>query len=555
MGRQQKRDKLYITRDEWARDFGGAKEKKINNEYKSLPFWCCSLTLTPFEHPVCTKDGVIFDLVNIIPWIKKYATNPVNNEKLETKDLFKLNFAKSADASYHCPVTLKTFNQHTHIVAIKQTGNVYSYDAVKSLNIEPKNWKDLLTDEPFTRKDIITIQDPHNLGSHRNINEFYYVKNDLKPVAGDAAAVAASSNAADEAAATPPHEEPSNIKATGAMLRVLSQVKSTPPSAATPNAPVTLTPSFVSKQTRAYNEAHYSTGAASSSLTSTVLVPQLKNTLAKFNKDEYMFGTGAIKKNAFVQIQTNLGDINIELLATQVPKACYNFVMLAKSGYYKNVRFYRSIKNSIIQGGDPTGTGKGGESYWKKNFEDDFKPNLSHTGRGILSMANRGKDTNSSQFFITYKSCTHLDNKHTVFGKVVGGLETLSKMEKVPTDDRDRPTEPIQIKDVVVFVDPFADLQKEVEQMAEAAQKEAHRIRTAPRLLAPSSKSPSSAPPVNTSTAIGKYIAASSTPPMVAATERLKRPGSILDGDGPEMTEAKKVKTVAKQSFGNFDDW
>lgn len=113
--------------------------------------------------------------------------------------------------------------------------------------------------------------------------------------------------------------------------------------------------------------------------------------------------------------------------------------MLSKQGYYKGVKFHRSIKNFMIQGGDPTGTGRGGESYWKKDFVDEFKSNLSHKGRGILSMANRGKNTNSSQFFITFRSCQHLDNKHTIFGKLVGGLETLSKLESIPTDESDKP--------------------------------------------------------------------------------------------------------------------
>lgn len=93
----------------------------------------------------------------------------------------------------------------------------------------------------------------------------------------------------------------------------------------------------------------------------------------------------------------------------------------------------------MIQGGDPTGTGKGGESIWGKPFKDEINPKLIHSGRGVVSMANSGPDTNGSQFFILYKSANHLNYKHTVFGGVVGGLTTLSAMEKVPVDDSDRP--------------------------------------------------------------------------------------------------------------------
>merc|ERR1711894_683878 len=115
-----------------------------------------------------------------------------------------------------------------------------------------------------------------------------------------------------------------------------------------------------------------------------------------------------------------------------------------------------------VQGGDPTGTGEGGESYWKSSFLDDFKPNLSHTGRGILSMANSGPNTNKSQFFITYRSCKHLDGKHTIFGRVVGGAESLSAIENVGTDNKDRPIEDIIIQKVTVFSDPFTKVDEEL---------------------------------------------------------------------------------------------
>lgn len=93
----------------------------------------------------------------------------------------------------------------------------------------------------------------------------------------------------------------------------------------------------------------------------------------------------------------------------------------------------------MIQGGDPTGTGKGGESIWGKPFKDELNSKLVHSGRGVVSMANSGPHTNGSQFFILYKSANHLNFKHTVFGGVVGGLTTLAAMEKVPVDDNDQP--------------------------------------------------------------------------------------------------------------------
>ncbi|TPX35344.1 hypothetical protein SmJEL517_g02262 [Synchytrium microbalum] len=550
MGRQRKRDKLYVTSAEWA-ESGGAKEKRVNGEFKKLPFSCCSLTLTPFEHPVCTADGTIFDLVNIIPWIKKNGTNPVTGEKLETKDLKALNFTKSSDSGeYHCPITFKVFNEHTHIVAIRTSGNVYSYEAVDSLNLKTKNFKDLLTDEPFTRKDIITIQDPHNIATNRNINEFHYIKNDLKPLAKEGGA---SNDDEDDDEDTQQSNSKINVEGKGSLSRVLAQVSKASSSGSSSGTksttPVTLTPSYVSKPKKAYNEAHYSTNAASSSLTSTALTPQFKNVPAVIDKEYYMFGK--IKKNAFAVIQTNMGDINIELFASEVAMTSYNFIMLAKSGYYKNVVFHRSIKNFMLQGGDPTGTGKGGSSWWKKDFPDECKSaTLSHSGRGVLSMANRGKDTNSSQFFITYKSCTHLDNKHTVFGKVVGGLETLSKIERVPTDDKDKPMETIKMKDVVILVDPFAEFQAELDQQAQAEEHKAaaQKARSMPRQI------PAAPSPVPSSGGgIGKYLPSASTATTSSETTSLKRP-SIWDGDVAEGSAEKKPKNKSS-GFGNFDSW
>lgn len=157
-------DKLYITHSEWSGEVGqhsasaGITGHRKTSGFKRLPFYCCSLSLQPFEHPVCTPDGIIFDLVYIIPYIKKYGTNPVTGEKLKTKDLIKLNFTKNEKDEFYCPVTFKVFSDHTAIAAIKTTGNVFAFETIEKLNINAKHMRDLLTDEPFTRKDIIMIQ-------------------------------------------------------------------------------------------------------------------------------------------------------------------------------------------------------------------------------------------------------------------------------------------------------------------------------------------------------------------------------------------------------------
>ncbi|CAL1262293.1 unnamed protein product [Larinioides sclopetarius] len=140
-----------------------------------------------------------------------------------------------------------------------------------------------------------------------------------------------------------------------------------------------------------------------------------------------------------------MGTIEFELYWKHAPKTCKNFAELAKLGYYNNVVFHRIISDFMIQGGDPTGTGRGGSSIFGKAFEDEIHPDLKHTGAGILSMANSGPDTNGSQFFITLAPTQWLDGKHTIFGRVNTGMHVVARIAKVPTDSNDRPLEDVKI--------------------------------------------------------------------------------------------------------------
>ncbi|ELR13751.1 Peptidylprolyl cis-trans isomerase-like 1, putative [Acanthamoeba castellanii str. Neff] len=146
-----------------------------------------------------------------------------------------------------------------------------------------------------------------------------------------------------------------------------------------------------------------------------------------------------------VTIQTSIGDVTLELYWNHAPKACHNFYELAKRGYYDNTIFHRIIKDFMCQGGDPTGTGRGGESIYGGKFEEEITRELKHTGAGILSMANSGKNTNGSQFFITLAPCPWLDGKHTIFGRVLNGMQVVKRMGNVATDSSDRPLEPLRI--------------------------------------------------------------------------------------------------------------
>ncbi len=152
--------------------------------------------------------------------------------------------------------------------------------------------------------------------------------------------------------------------------------------------------------------------------------------------------------NPVATMETTKGTIVIELRADIAPKAVENFVTHAKNSYYDGLIFHRVIKGFMIQGGDPTGTGRGGESIWNQPFEDEYAPNAVFDKAGILAMANAGPNTNGSQFFITTVPTYHLNGRHTIFGLVTEGFDIVRKIESSPTTGRyegDRPLEDIKI--------------------------------------------------------------------------------------------------------------
>lgn len=134
-----------------------------------------------------------------------------------------------------------------------------------------------------------------------------------------------------------------------------------------------------------------------------------------------------------VVLETNQGIVELKLMPEVAPKACENFAKLVEKGYYNGIIFHRVIKGFMIQGGDPTGTGSGGESVWGKPFEDEVSPNVQFDNPGILAMANSGPNTNGSQFFITTAKTPWLNMRHTIFGKVVSGYDVIQKIESVAT--------------------------------------------------------------------------------------------------------------------------
>lgn len=580
-------DKLYITHSEWASSDAftastGSRSRAGGGSasFKRLPFNFCAASLQPFQHPVCTADGTIYDVEVISKWLENHKTNPVNGEPLAKRDLIKLNFARNGDfdgkgadgtasdgqGDLIDPVTFKVFTDNTHIVAIRHGtyANVFAYETVERMNIKAKMWRDLLDDKEFGRSDIITLQDPQNAAS-RDLSQFKYLKD------------------GEDALLTKQQEEERkegnvNINALGRVGDKVLRAKEAVEKArrereaggdinrsskalaknGTGSGPRT---SSIQDRKTPYNAAAYTTGRAAASFTSTGLTPETSGERAILTDEEYMLKPKRVKIKGYARIETNLGDLNIELQTEHAPRAVWNFTRLAQTGYYRGVAFHRNIRNFMIQGGDPSGTGRGGQSIWGKNFQDELDGPLTHDARGILSMANKGKNTNSSQFFVTYRPVKHLDRKHTIFGRVVGGLDVLAKMEAAPTDGSDRPLNKIAIRDVVVYVDPFAEFQNnKVERDREAEARAAVERRggtdddrvtwTGKRVRRDGTVEQSA----ETGASVGKYL--------TAAMTRKKGDDEIveeLDVDAWEEPARKKVKSGGGGGggggFGNFDSW
>jgi len=361
MGKNQhSKDRLFITATEWKRDYGG-KNSSAQAKAKPVPFDCCGLSFLPFLDPVCTPSGHVFDIVNIVRYIQKHHRHPNTGQDLQVGDLVKLKYHKNNEGKYHCPVTFKIFGDHTHIVAIRTTGNVYAYDAVKELNIKAKNWTDLITGEKFKKSDIITLQDPNNRRIVEVVVDQSWVKGSLKIQRAEKkkaqkktkAAVLAKAKAAAEAVARSDLMNPENEK------RIL-----------------------------------FSNNVVSGAFTSTGVDVASKTTQRPKSKAEIdaarWKAIKQLKKKGYVSLQTNMGNINLAIDCDIAPQTSENFLGLAAKGYYDGTIFHRNIRNFMIQGGDPTGTGTGGECLWGGKFKDEFSNRQSHNGRGILSMANAG---------------------------------------------------------------------------------------------------------------------------------------------------------------------
>ena len=474
MGKTQHgKDKMYITAKEHAESAAGVNGGRGSGGgggggTKRLPFDCCALTLTPWEHPVATRDGFVFDLSAIVPFLRRHGVHPVTGAPLAGKDLIKLTVHRNADGRLACPVTGKVFTEHSRIAMVCTSGNVYAMEALETLCFAPKNFRDLLTDEPFKRDDVVLLQDPTSeawLKAH-DTSAFYHRRMPAGGSGGGAGGgsggTGSSSGAAGgvmlgRSAVPAPVGGSGVVHANDATRRVLEDVAARGGAVGAAAAAAGMKRSRDDAGLRpegvhATGAGERTTGRMAASFTSSGVSVVTRNEVAPETAEERRArrwrAVAAGGKKALVRIVTTRGNLNCELAADLAPRTVDNFLTLARAGAYNGPIFHRLIRNFMVQGGDPTGTGTGGASAWGAPFRDEFHPKLTHGERGVLSMANSGPDSNRSQFFITFKSAPHLDRKHSVFGRVVGGLEVLRDIETAPVDAKDRPTEDIRILEV-----------------------------------------------------------------------------------------------------------
>ncbi|KAK6923147.1 LOW QUALITY PROTEIN: Cyclophilin-type peptidyl-prolyl cis-trans isomerase domain [Dillenia turbinata] len=521
MGKKQhSKDRMFITKTEWATEWGGAKSKLQSTPFKRLPFYSCALTFTPLEDAVCTKDGGVFDIMNIIPYIKKYGKHPVSSAPLKEADLVPLTFHKNLDGShayayafwekflrefwdpylestlssdpqnycmieYHCPVLNKVFTEFTHIVAVKTAGNVHSFVgdhqllfsfqpsnlepfAIKKLNIKTKNWKELLTDEPFSREDLMTIQNPNALDMKVLLN-FDHVKNSLKLEDEDLKKMISDptynikcfwGDQVDKSLELRKrrklHFKGGGSKARNERAAALAAIL------ASRSCIEEDSKSDGSRQSEAKQAYHILDAASASVLGISAAAAKAASsdqTAARIAM--HMAGERA-PVNAKLIMNTVMTQSK-ERVKSHFPTSAASRSFTSTS--YDPMYFWHAARNFMIQGGDPTGSRRGGLNMGKP-FKDELNSKSLHSERGVVGVANGGPHNNGSQFFILYKLANHLNFKHSVFGKVVGGLTTLTATGKVPVDDDDRPLEEIKIITIKVFVNPYTEPDEEEEESA-----------------------------------------------------------------------------------------
>ena len=506
----------------------------------------------------------------------KYSADPVTGRTMKSRDLITLHMDKDESTNkWQCPVLNKSFTDRSKIVAIRH-GNeayVYSYEAYYELNVKPKNYVDLTTGLKFSKNDVIVLQDPEDkdLIRLRDIQNFKHIQNmrEEKDNARKPEDDVKRSLTAERIMEKLQKEKKKRDKAAEEETAKLLKSKhgesvSESSNSSTPNNIKIYTDELLI----AVNQT---SGKASGSFTSTSMNVTSKNAAREATQDE-IIGSQCeqlkrLKQKGLVRIFTNMGAMDVEVHCDIVPRTAMNFLLLAEKGEYVGSKFHRSIPNFMIQGGKSSKEKGEGESYWGKPFPDEFDDRLTHSGQGILSMANSGVNTNGRQFFITYKSCPHLNRKHSVFGKVIGGLDVLRRLEEVPTDkETDKPVHIIKIEDIQIMDNPVKEaleLERTRIMKRKEAKEDANRSRSSGLVSSDSSSKKESKTHAASLTSsddagldsepisIGKYLKG---PQRDKSDKKRSAPIDETDEVGA-VIKSRLPPPPKKTTFGDFSGW
>ena len=530
---------------------GSAAAAGTHGIQRRLPFSHCSLTLTAFEQPVCNAAGIVFENSAILPFLMKHKIDPVSGKPMTSRDLITLHMDKDEEGRWQCPVLTKAFSDHTKIVAVIQRpegneANVYSYDAYYELNVKAKNYEDLTTGKRFDKtKDVIILSDPTDdeLNKRRDINTFYHVKHgrelEQSKNSGQVQHSMTATRIMEQLQKKKSEEEKANSK-----KRPAESISSDTNSLVVDGKRIKVLAEDVLG-------VKYTTGKTGGSLTSTSMDVSYHNQAREATEEEIMQARFRVmrklKKKGYVRLRTSMGDLTIELHCDIAPRTCTNFLGLCAAGKYDGTLFHRLIANFMIQGGKAK-DGATDESIWGDAFTDEFDDRLKHTGAGILSMANSGTNTNRQQFFITFKSCNHLDRKHSVFGTVIDGTGILAELEQAPADKKERPTEPIKIIATEIVVNPAKEAAAmETQRLQEIA--ESRHIKEGRRKGVPAA--PKAAAP-KVSSSVGRYL---KQKPNSTAKEGTSDDPANTATTKSDAAPSRLSPPPKKTSFGNFSGW
>ncbi len=554
---KRQKEKQYQSAKEYKETsrFRGGNVANGGGKTRRLPFDCCALTLTPFSNPVCAPNGIIFEMSAIMPYILKHKKDPVSGEPMSTKELITLNFDRDEESGkWQCPVLCKPFSDNTKIVGIRQNppgteANVYSMEAVQELNFKTKNYVDLISGNKFHKtKDLILLQDPNDEEHNRlrDINNFQHYST-LRQERNS------SNQLADGNAGN------SNVNHSVTARRIMEKLKrKRDHDAVTTDSKQIIDDKQIEKARVVYTDelstsVTTTSGMCSGSFTSTSRTISSTNSAREATEEEILqslfFTMKKIKKKGLVQICTNFGNMQLEIHCDIVPRTSMNFLGLVEQGIYNGVKFHRSIRNFMIQGGKPKKSKE--VSLWGKPFDDEYDDRLTHKGSGILSMANSGPGTNRCQFFITYKSAPHLNRKHSVFGGVVSGIDVLKRMESVPTDDKDCPKEEIIIHNIEILSNPIPEAQGIEQQNIQRKRNEREKEELQYQIIPEKRKKPQKQKAEQS--VVGKYLSKALSEKSVSGNE-LNRDG-ISGASTEQLMMLPKSKTPSKSKFGDFSGW